>query len=139
MRATEFLTEGLNPFHTDTTDMRDYDDMIKALQTDDQYLLKYWVRVKGFKPELVTMSPDQYIDTVVKYNKTTRHNVERERKPEKVDRYAKKMQAGEKFPILMLDYTRNPGRVTQEGIHRSMAAIKIGVKEVPVLIVTSTD
>jgi len=134
MRATEFITDDLNPFHSDTTEMTDYDTMIKALQTDDQYLLKYFARSKGFKPELVTMSPDEYIDTVVKYNKTTRHNVERERDPEKVDRFAKKMQAGEKFPVLMLDYARNP-RVSQEGIHRSMAAIKIGVTKVPVLIV----
>jgi len=134
MRATEFITDDLNPFHSDTTEMPFYDDFIKALQTNDTRLLKYFAREKGLQPELVTMSPDEYIETIVKYNKTTRHNVERERDLERVAKYAEKMQAGEKFPILTLDYTRGP-RVSQEGVHRSMAAIKIGVTKVPVLIV----
>jgi len=129
----------LYPFYTDTTEMPDYDDMIKALQNNDERLLNYFDKEKGFKPELVKMSPDEYIDTVVKGFNSTRKNVERERDPEKVDRFAKKMKDGEKFPILTLDYTRNDKRVSQEGIHRSLAAIKVGVNEVPVLIIRKTE
>ena len=123
------------PFHTDTTEMPFYDDMIDALQANDKYTLDYLAREKGLKPELVKMSPDEYIDAVVKGFSSTRENVVRERDTEKVERFAKKMEGGEKFPILTLDYTRNPKRVSQEGVHRSLAAKEIGVKEVPVLIV----
>jgi len=119
-----------NAFHKDTTEMPFYDNMMQNPE--------YFERAKGLVSELVNMSPSEYLNRVADGFGKTVEQVTKQRDAELVEKYTQKMIDGEQFPILTLDYSRGP-RVSQEGVHRSMAAIKAGVNEVPVLIVTSTD
>lgn len=48
-----------------------------------------------------------------------------------VQEYMKKMERGDKFHIPFIDYSDN----SQEGNHRVIAAKKLGVEEIPVLVV----
>ncbi len=124
------ISEDIQAFHSDTTEMPYYDNMMQNPE--------YFRDAKGLESELGTMSPKEYIQRVSDSFGKPVDVITGQRDPELVDKYAQKMKDGEKFPILTLDYSRG-SRVSQEGIHRSMAAIKIGLIEVPVLIVTSID
>jgi len=124
------LNESIDAFHADTTDMPYYDNMMQNPE--------YFERAKGIATELIKMSPQEYIKRAAKGFGKTPDEIVSQRDPELAASYAEKMQSGEKFPILTLDYSKGP-RISQEGLHRSMAAIQAGVSEVPVLIVKATD
>lgn len=113
------------------TNMATYDDMVKDPE--------YFQRRKKRKFDVVEMSPDEYIEKAVRgfsrFGNYTRSEVLATRSPELIDKYAEKMLAGEEFPTLVLDYTDE--WFSQEGLHRAMAAKKIGLEKVPVMVVNS--
>ena len=130
MRIQELLNEN-TPFLDDTTEMPYYDNMMQNPE--------YFRDQKGLDAKLVNMSPQEYIEKVAKNKKVTKEKLLANREAKRIAGYAKQMkEGGRKFPILTLDYSRGKV-VSQEGLHRSFAAIQAGVKEVPVLIVKSTD
>jgi len=129
MKTYEILNENF-PFHADTTEMPFYDDMMKNPE--------YFARKKGLKSRLVQMSPDEYIDTVSKNKNISPEELLQTRDKALIDEYSKLMKKGHKFPILTLDYSKHK-QVSQEGLHRSFAAKRAGIKKVPVLIVDLTD
>jgi hypothetical protein len=128
----------LQPFKTNTTNMPTPDDI---LFNDPEYYRER-KKVEGF---IVWMSPDEYIEYCKsgfgKINPEYVNNVESSRDQNLVNKYAEMMKAGDKFPLVTLDYRRtgydkNPD-FTQEGLHRAMAARKIGVKTMPVGVLKS--
>lgn len=128
------LNEVLGFVDDPETGMPSYDDMIRDPN--------YFARAKQRKHGIVMMSPDEYIDKATKAFQRmepssgySRDIVMKTRDPELVAKYAEQMKGGEKFPTLVLDYSRG---FEQEGLHRAIAAKKLGVEEIPVMVVSTT-
>ena len=123
-------------FSTTQTGMPTFDDMIEKPE--------YFRDAKRKEFEIVTMSPDEYIERAVSgFDKfagernVTRDTLMRSRDPALIDEYAKALMAGDEFPMVVLDYTR--GDFSQEGLHRAAAALKAGMDEIPVMIVNDAE
>lgn len=119
-------------FKDSETGMPTYDDMMANPD--------YFARAKRRKGGIVMMGPDEYIQRAAKgFQKfdpdSSIESVVAGRDSALIDRYAKEMQAGDKFPTIMLDYSIGFG---QEGLHRALAAKKLGIEEIPVMIVSMT-
>ena len=115
-------------FEKDTTGMPNYDDMIQNPE--------YFKKQKGKDAQIVTMSPDEYIKKVLKGFNTSLDKLMSGRDKDKINKFADQMKNnGKKFPILTLDYTGS--KLSQEGVHRALAANKAGIKQVPVLVVNN--
>jgi len=127
MKIYEILNEN-GSFHADTTEMPFYDDMMKNPD--------YFAQQKGLQSKLVNMPPAEYISAVMKAKNVTREDILSHRDPVTISKYAELMKGGTKFPILTLDYSK--GRLSQEGLHRALAAEEAGITEVPVLVVDLT-
>jgi hypothetical protein len=119
-------------FDRTTTDMEPYDALINA--AGNERMTDYFRQQKGKEWRMVDISPDEYLDAV---DRSFEHGVMDGIEDEKVQLYIRKLKAGETFPALTLDYSRG-NHLSQEGRHRSLAAKAIGIKSVPVLIVTAT-
>lgn len=120
-------------FDKTTTDMPFYDDLIKSIE-ENGYMRNYFREEKGLESAMTEMSPDEYMSLVDEgFSGDVMSGVD----PAKVSDYAEKMQQGEKFPTLMLDYARGK-RLSQEGRHRALAAKQAGANSVPVLMVKPT-
>ena len=94
----------------------------------------YWREKKGVVGRVEWMTPTQYIRACeLGFRRTDSPGLIRQgRNAELINQYAVDMKRGDKFPMLELDYRDN--HFGQEGLHRAMAAEKIGVKHVPVFI-----
>lgn len=111
-------------FDLTTTDMPYYDNLLKNPD--------YYKRAKGLIGEIVRISPELYfaLCAVMREEKSLKGELSA-LVPEYIDKYAKAMRAGDKFPIPVLELLKNQ----QEGRQRVAAAQKIGLKEIPVLLV----
>jgi len=111
-------------FDLTTTDMPYYDNLLKNPE--------YYRREKGLIGEIVRISPEVYFSlcAVMREEKNLKGELSA-LVPEYIDKYAKAMRAGDKFPIPVLELLRNE----QEGRQRVAAAQKIGMKKIPVLLV----
>ena len=85
--------------------------------------------------EYVNMSPSEYLERAAKGFKMTPEALIASRTNKfstpLVNKYAKMFKQGSKAEALVLDHTDG---FSQEGIHRAMAAKKIGLAEVPVVV-----
>ena len=130
MKFVRYLNESQvwKYFKKDSTGMPFYDEMI---DNPDYYREK-----KGFDSKIVMMSPAEYMKGSAKIHKSTYSaqvdNLDSDRIIEIADKIK---SSGSKMPILVLDYARND----QEGRHRSQIAKKLGLTEVPVLVITKTE
>jgi len=106
-----------------TTDMPFYDDLMR--------LPTYFKDHKGFEAKMEWLSPVSYLKRCKEMFDCTWANLEQGVSEKRVDEYAKMMQKGTKFPVLTLE----PSRGYQEGRHRALAALKAGIRRVPVLTV----
>ena len=131
LRRVDAVNESQS-FDRTTTEMPDYDDLIKSI--DSEYKADYFRQQKGKEAKMVDMSPDEYLQAV---DHSFEHGVMSGVVDKKVQLYIKKLKAGETFPALTLDYSRG-NYLDQEGRHRSLAAKAVGINSVPVLIVTPT-
>lgn len=90
----------------------------------------YYRRAKGEDWNIVTMSPDEYLQRAKKaLGEEYDVNIV---KGGDVDKYAKMMQDGVKFDMPYLNEVAG----TQEGRTRALAAKKLGEKEIPVAVAT---
>lgn len=128
------VNEAINPnsevFRTDKTGMSYYDDFLNVKDHDYKRL------AKGLQGEIVYMAPDEYIrrlGTDIFHCSTAR--VMRGVDQDNVDQIASKMAGGTKYNLPILDLANE----TQEGRHRALAAESLGVKKIPVLVVTKWD
>jgi GNAT superfamily N-acetyltransferase len=126
------LMDESQSFDRTTTEMGPYDELINA--TGDERMTDYFRQEKGKEWRMVDISPDEYLDAV---DRSFVHGVMDGIEDEKVQRYIRKLKAGETFPALTLDFSRGD-YLSQEGRHRSLAAKAVGIKSVPVLVVTAT-
>ena len=114
-------------FDTTTTKMDPYDNMLN----DPEYVAK----AKRRKHGIVYMHPLTYIEKAAKGFGSSYEDVVRSRDMALVDEYAEDMKRGDKFPLITLDYSMG---FTQEGLHRAMAAAKLGYEKIPVMVVSLT-
>lgn len=117
-------------FSTTTTGTSYYDNFLNPKD------LAYMQDAKRKTGYIAEMSPDEYIDRVARQVfKKPRYVAERGLDSENINNYAKMMQEGTKFdmPYLEISYGN------QEGRHRAMAAKKLGIEKIPVLVVTDLD
>lgn len=120
-----FEEQTLYPFKKDSTDLPHYDDAIKNPE--------YFKKNKDLQFKLMELSPDQYLEAAAQGFKSTIDKMTGSRDLELVNKYIKNMQDGDKFPMLLLIYNKN-GSFSQEGIHRAMAAKKLNIPKVPVMV-----
>lgn len=76
------------------------------------------------------MSPEEYINECAALLGTTFEELVEERYADNTPTYAIQMAEGERFNTPVIDYKNK----YQDGIHRAMACMLIGEKEIPVLI-----
>lgn len=122
--------DGRAVINTTKTGMSYYDEFLNHRDHDYKKL------AKGLQGEIVMMSPDDYIQSLAKdiFHKSV-DRVMRGVNHENVDKYADKMKNGTKFDMPIL----NIADETQEGRHRALAAAQLGVKQIPILVVTKYD
>ena len=119
-------------FDKSYTDMPTYDDMMKDPE--------YFQRAKKKVWDIVYMSPDDYINNAIEgFSKIGYgRDAVMSRDADLIDKYAGLMRDGTKFPMVVLDYSGYMGaedEFSQEGMHRALAAKKLGLKRMPVLVV----
>ena len=101
--------------------MRFYDDIINGSNQEAD-------------GKIEIMSPKEYLMRIFDIHGQQRGNFEKITKAteqHKVDKIIKGMQNGIKYDLPVLDYRD----AFQEGRHRALAAIQLGVKQIPVLVV----
>lgn len=128
----EEINESVNQevINTSKAGMSYYDDFLNKKDHDYKRL------VKGLQGEIVYMAPMEYIRRLgTDIFKCSTDRVLRGVDQNNVDEIAAKMTAGTKYNIPVLDLANR----TQEGRHRALAAEKLGVKKIPVLVVTKWD
>lgn len=126
-KINEAISPNSEVIRTDKTGMSYYDDFLNVKDHDYKRL------AKGLQGEIVYMAPMEYIrrlGTDIFHCSTAR--VMRGVDQENVNQIANKMASGTKYNIPILDLANE----TQEGRHRALAAESLGVKEIPVLVVT---
>jgi len=125
MRLFEIF-DNLQPFKTDEYNTP---NQMEIMANPD-----YWREKKGVVGGVEWMSPTEYIRACeIGFRRSGSKGLVRDgRNPNLIDQYANDMKRGDKFPMLELDYRKD--YFGQEGLHRAMAAEKIGVKKVPVFI-----
>lgn len=126
MKLTEIQAgPSIKGFTNQKTGMPMYDDMLR--------LPEYFRREKGLSFHVSNQwTPEKYLERCAEGFKSTVERLNQTRDEELVDEYADKMMKREKFPMLVIDYSNG---FRQEGIHRALAAQKIGIQKLPVMIV----
>jgi hypothetical protein len=119
------------PFDASTTDMPLYDQMLKNP--------KQYEQSHGFAFNVEWMRPKDYIRKAADGFKSSPDNLKQTRtQTGKISKYVKKLQNGETFPMLVLQYTTD-GHFTQEGLHRAFAALEVGYDKLPVMVVKEVE
>jgi hypothetical protein len=109
-----------------TTDVPYYDAFIKDANI---------AKKKGYIVNIVEMSPDEYISKSAQIQGTNIAEQMRMVEPELVEKYSQMMLKGTKFDLPYLDYKLNE----QEGRARALAAKKLGITNIPVLIANNIE
>jgi hypothetical protein len=97
----------------------------------------YYMINKGELYKLNYISPKEYLTIVANnfgksYDDMINSNVILK---DKIDKYADDMKKGDKFPIPY----HTIGKSSQEGRHRALACLKLGVKKIPVVSIEPID
>lgn len=128
------VNEAINPntevFRTDKTGMSYYDDFLNVKDHDYKRL------AKGLQGEIIYMAPMEYVKRLgTDIFHCSLERVMRGVDHDNVQQIMDKMTSGTKYNLPILDLANE----TQEGRHRALAADKLGVKKIPVLVVTKWD
>ena len=98
----------------------------------------YYRQSRGIVSRIETMSPSEYIARVQKdaFPTFSEAEIRRQRNESgKVDEMVKAMESGTEFGLPYIRYDAPGSKVAvQEGLHRAMAAERLGVNEIPVAI-----
>lgn len=110
-------------FKRQETGMSMYDDILKNP--------KFYSEIKNLKAKLVFMDPDVYIQKVARMWNQSYTQVRKSRENEKhiIDDLVNKLQQGVELDTPVINYKDK----TQEGLHRALAALKLGIKVIPVI------
>lgn len=115
---------------------------------------KYHSRYPDVDIFIQEMSPDEYLDEILKYERLKINPEELQKVknfylginiPEKLERYSHDMKrlrtnpvftrGTDKFPMVMLERNSSGQTVANDGVHRVFAAKMAGIKRIPVYIV----
>lgn len=119
------------PFDRTKTDMPIYDQMLADP--------KWAEESQGFTFEIQDARPMDYINACAVGFKSSVAEIERQRTESgKVDKYAKMLEDGTTFPMLVLQYSLS-GHFAQEGLHRAFAAKQAGVDRVPIMVIQEQE
>ena len=128
-----------NPF-TNSTNTSYYDDLIsdKPVGKSNYTVREYYRFEKGVESTIEYMTANEYIDRCTHDIFRSKDAGQGVRDSVNVDKYAKDMLNGDKFPLPYLNYSED--NRSQEGRHRMLAAAKAFGEdtEFPVLIVRDT-
>jgi len=126
MNLSEITLDGV--FDTSTTGKKRYDNI---MNDPKNYSLL------GYSSEIKMMSPQRAIAMMAKGQNKSVHQITSRRMAQggqaKIDQFVDDMNNGVKFDMPSM-YFQNGGFM-QDGYHRLMAADKLGIKKVPVLII----
>jgi hypothetical protein len=133
MKPTDYiLTENtFVPFEQNRPSAPLYRDLLDPVKQ------AYYKEEKGMVGYITQMTPREYIDAV----SNAGGKKEKHLQMDKVNEYAKAMLADVIFPMPDLNYIyydREEGGLSQEGMHRALAAMSVGVKQMPVFVAHST-
>lgn len=121
-----FEITNAQPFDRSTTGVDRYDSWLRNPAIADN---------EGFDFHIETMSPKQYLQKCCDgFNCSFQQLMSTRQDKQKILKYSQSMKDGAKFPIPTLQYSYD-NQFTQEGIHRSVAAIDAGVLEMPVMVI----
>lgn len=128
--VNEAVSPSSEVIRTDKTGMSYYDDFLNVKDHDYKRL------AKGLQGEIVYMTPQEYIRRLgTDIFHCSYERVMRGVDHDNVQNIMDKMSSGTKYNLPILDLANE----TQEGRHRALAADKLGVKKIPVLVVTKWD
>jgi len=101
---------------------------------DDSYVNKeYFKNKKGVETSLEYMTPKQYISKAAHdFGLSYDDIVWGRTQDDTVEKYMKAMKQGDEFPALYFDYSQP--EYGQEGLHRAIAAERLGIEEMPVFV-----
>lgn len=119
------ILESVNMFRTDKTDIPYYDGMLKNPE--------YYKKAKGMEFQIEYMRPQEYLELVAKdvFKTSYKNAITYMLDDNLIKEYKEAALNGDKFPMLIIDYSRN----TQEGRHRAYVAELLNIRQVPVMIV----
>lgn len=121
------IQQKLNPFTENNTGVSRYNSWLRDPKIAEN---------EGFNVEIRQLSPQQYLDSCCYGFKCSMQQLLSTRQDsDKISKYQQDMEKGDKFPMLVLQFTRGGG-FTQEGIHRAVAALNINITSVPVMLIT---
>jgi hypothetical protein len=110
----------------------------EKLNADETYG-EYYAKHKNKAADIYMLTPDEYKAALVDSGQyDSIESLDKRTSKDKVDKYAKDMENGDKFPPLSIVYDEK-GATDQEGIHRAEAATMAGIQQVPVAITYSAD
>lgn len=110
-----------------STDLSYYDGLMKNPD--------YYRKNKGITGDIKYYTPDGYMRESAIFHKSTLQREYEMVDEDLVSKYAGMMEAGDSFPIPILDYSKKD----QEGRHRVAAAARLGETHLPVLVVKETE
>lgn len=130
------------PQPTDKTNFKYFDITKTAPHGDEYYIPGHKDRDLALQRDfyqdsyIAEMTPEEYLLLCGKYaweDRPTDTDVIYQRMPEKenVEKYIEMFKDGQKAPMPVI----NVAKSTQEGRHRAFAAMKLGITEMPVLII----
>jgi hypothetical protein len=128
----EEARKNLIGFSSKTTGRPLYDDMLRDPE--------YFINNKNKKSDIVSMSPFDYLAKAHKgFGFVTGDPLDWTLKEDTlIDKYAAMMEDGVEFDMPILDYSGNYS-FNQEGRHRAAAARVLGIKKIPVMVVTKVN
>ncbi|MFA5025675.1 MAG: ParB N-terminal domain-containing protein [Candidatus Shapirobacteria bacterium] len=130
MKFDSYLNESSDvwKYFSKKTDMPFYDGIYSKPE--------YHRRAKKLEAEIVMLTPAKYYQECGKLHKQTAFSQENIVDLQHVDNIIKSIkETGSKMNLPMLDYAYE----TQEGRHRAKIAQKLGLKEIPVLVVKRVE
>lgn len=131
-KISKGLGKGKFPFNLRKTDFTTWDNILKRPA--------YHKKAKGLTAHVEFMSPREYYKIVEKgldFKPTYEHRWIDFARTEDVKKYAEAMRKGAKFPMPGLEYQGK--LIGQEGRHRILAAEKLGIDRVPVLVMRQLE
>lgn len=138
---------GNDIFDITTTGMSFYDSMLhKEHIAGNRDPVEYFKTNKGLVFEIVYMSPQEYLEESYKIHKkfSSDYGVNQIPfetylktiiDPDRINEYTERTLEGSKMPMPVLDYDK----LTQEGRHRTVVAMELGIEEIPVLVVRTYE
>lgn len=94
-------------------------------------------KYSNMSAEVVNMSPEQYFNYCAKIQGTTYEQQLSYLRKEVVDKLIGLMDGGVKIDMPYLNFVK--GGASQEGRHRAKAAMDLGIKSIPVLVINSKE